>query len=73
VRAEISFRLAFAGLIAGAVGIAFAPLFVRWSEVGPAATAFHRLLMALPILVACRRGSRSAIRARISRVQTTLT
>jgi drug/metabolite transporter (DMT)-like permease len=52
VRAEISFRLAFAGLIAGAVGIAFAPLFVRWSEVGPAATAFHRLLMALPILVA---------------------
>jgi drug/metabolite transporter (DMT)-like permease len=52
VRTEISFRLAFISLIAGAVGIAFAPLFVRWSEVGPAATAFHRLLLALPILVA---------------------
>ena len=52
VRTEISFRLAFASLIAGAVGIAFAPLFVRWSEVGPAATAFHRLLLALPILLA---------------------
>lgn len=52
MRTEISFRLAFISLIAGAVGIAFAPLFVRWSEVGPAATAFHRLLLALPILVA---------------------
>lgn len=52
MRTQLSFRLAFASLIAGAVGIAFAPLFVRWSEVGPAATAFHRLLLALPILVA---------------------
>ena len=53
MRTEISFRLAFASLIAGAVGIAFAPLFVRWSEVGPGATAFYRLLLALPILAAC--------------------
>jgi drug/metabolite transporter (DMT)-like permease len=52
MRTEISFRVAFASLIAGAVGIAFAPLFVRWSEVGPSATAFYRLLLALPILAA---------------------
>ncbi len=29
-------------------GISFAPIFVRLSEVGPAATAFYRLLFALP-------------------------
>ncbi len=50
MRTEISFRAAFTSLIVGAVGIAFAPLFVRWSEVGPSATAFYRLLLALPIL-----------------------
>jgi drug/metabolite transporter (DMT)-like permease len=44
------YRLAFASLLVGAVGIAFAPLFVRWSEVGPSATAFHRVLLALPFL-----------------------
>ncbi len=37
-------------LVSGAVGIAFAPLFVRWSEVGPSATAFYRLLFATPVL-----------------------
>ena len=51
-RTEVSFRVAFACLIAGAVGIAFAPIFVRWSEVGPSATAFYRLLLALPVFAA---------------------
>ncbi len=37
-------------LLAGATGIAFAPLWVRWSQVGPSATAFYRLLFALPVL-----------------------
>jgi drug/metabolite transporter (DMT)-like permease len=59
-RAEISFRVAFACLIAGAVGIAFAPIFVRWSEVGPSATAFYRLLLALPVFAAWQ----AAFRAR---------
>ena len=44
------FRLAFVALLTGAVGIAFAPVFVRLSEVGPSATAFYRLLLALPVL-----------------------
>lgn len=43
-------RLAFLALIGGATGIGFAPVFVRLSEVGPTATAFYRLLFALPLL-----------------------
>lgn len=43
---------ALAALFAGAIGIAFAPIFVRWSEVGPVATAFWRMLLALPLLAA---------------------
>jgi drug/metabolite transporter (DMT)-like permease len=43
-------------LFAGAIGIAFAPIFVRLSEVGPAATAFYRLLFAVPLLWAWTRG-----------------
>lgn len=43
-------RLALPALLAGALGIAFAPIFVRVSEVGPIATAFWRLCLALPAL-----------------------
>ncbi len=42
--------LALAALLAGAAAIAFAPIFVRTSEVGPVATAFWRVLLALSIL-----------------------
>ncbi len=37
-------------LFIGAVGIGFGPILVRLSEVGPVATAFYRLLFALPVL-----------------------
>ena len=37
-------------LIGGAMAIGFAPIFVRWSEVGLNATAFWRLALALPVL-----------------------
>lgn len=43
-------RLALAALLCGAIGIAFAPIFVRLSELAPTATAFHRLFLALPVL-----------------------
>jgi drug/metabolite transporter (DMT)-like permease len=43
-------RIALAALIAGAVAIAFAPIFVRLAETGPVGTAFYRLLFALPVL-----------------------
>lgn len=41
-------RRAFAALVAGAACIGFAPLWVRWSEAGPVATAFYRVALAWP-------------------------
>lgn len=41
---------ALAALFAGALGIAFAPIFVRLSETGPVSTAFWRIALALPVL-----------------------
>lgn len=43
-------RFGLAALLLGATCIGLAPIWVRWSEVGPVATAFHRLLLALPFL-----------------------
>jgi drug/metabolite transporter (DMT)-like permease len=37
-------------LIAGAIAISFSPIFARISELGPTATAFHRVLLATPML-----------------------
>ncbi len=42
--------MALAALFAGATAIATAPLFVRFSEAGPVATAFWRVFLALPAL-----------------------
>ncbi len=44
-------RLAMLALLAGAIGIAIAPIFVRISETGPAATAFWRVALAVPVLM----------------------
>lgn len=41
---------ALPALLAGATAIGFAPIFVRLSEIGPVATAFHRLFLSLPVL-----------------------
>lgn len=41
---------ALPALIAGAIAIGFSPIFVRLSELGPVATGFYRLLLALPLL-----------------------
>ncbi len=43
-------RIALLALTAGALGIAFSPIFVRLSELEPTATAFHRAFLALPAL-----------------------
>ncbi|HEY0455707.1 MAG TPA: DMT family transporter [Verrucomicrobiae bacterium] len=43
-------RLAVVALFLGVTGIGFAPVLVRLSEVGPSATAFYRVLFALPLL-----------------------
>lgn len=41
-------RLAILALLAGAVAIAFAPILVRLSELGPSATGFYRFFLAIP-------------------------
>jgi drug/metabolite transporter (DMT)-like permease len=43
-------RLALPALMGGAIAIGFSPIFVRLSELGPVATGFYRLLLALPLL-----------------------
>jgi len=50
VAADRRARLAVGALLLGAVGIAFSPIFVRISEIGPTATAFWRVALALPVL-----------------------
>lgn len=56
-------RAALVALLAGAAAIAFAPIFVRWSEVGPSATAFWRIALALPVLAAWRAAEQRTARA----------
>jgi hypothetical protein len=43
-------RFSLIALIAGAVAIGASPIFVRLSELGPSATAFWRIALALPVL-----------------------
>ncbi|MBM3486448.1 MAG: DMT family transporter [Alphaproteobacteria bacterium] len=52
-------QVPLAALLAGAVAIAFAPIFFRWSETAPIATAFWRFALATPFLwlIARRAGS----------------
>jgi drug/metabolite transporter (DMT)-like permease len=52
-------------LLAGGIAIGFSPIFVRLSELGPIATGFYRLLLALPLLWLWMRfeGPRAAPRA----------
>ena len=42
---------AIVALWLGATCIGFAPIFFRWSDVGPAASAFYRILLAGPVLL----------------------
>lgn len=58
-------RQALSALVGGAICIGFAPVLVRLSDVGPSATAFFRLLFALPFLWAWMwsNQSRSAVTA----------
>lgn len=46
---------AFAALVAGAVAMGSSPIFVRLSDVGPFASAFFRVCLALPFLYAWMR------------------
>ena len=60
--------LAFAALVLGAVAMGASVLFVRWADVGPYASAFWRVLLALPFLfVWMRLENRSAAWPRLDR------
>jgi drug/metabolite transporter (DMT)-like permease len=67
--AERPRRLALAALLVGGIAIGFSPIFVRLSELGPIATGFYRLLLALPLLWLWmrwegRRGARGTTRVK---------
>jgi drug/metabolite transporter (DMT)-like permease len=47
---RLTIRFALIALIAGAVAIGASPIFVRLSELGPSATAFWRIALALPVI-----------------------
>ncbi len=47
----LSFPAAFAALTMGAIAMGVSPVFVRIAEVGPFASAFWRVFLALPVLV----------------------
>jgi len=42
-------RAALPILLTGTMALAFSPIFVRWSEVGPIATGVNRMLLPLPV------------------------
>ncbi|MCB1457700.1 MAG: DMT family transporter [Nitratireductor sp.] len=46
----LAFPLAFGALVAGSVAMGVSPVFVRFAEIGPFASAFWRVALALPIL-----------------------
>jgi drug/metabolite transporter (DMT)-like permease len=59
---------AFAALVAGAIAMGASVLFVRWADVGPYASAFWRVFLALPFLfVWMRLENRSAAWPRLDR------
>ena len=57
-------RLSLFILVLGAGLVALSPIFVRLSELGPTATAFHRAFLALPILFLWLTAGNSASRER---------
>ncbi|MCD8350155.1 MAG: DMT family transporter [Planctomycetaceae bacterium] len=70
-RNELTFSTAFIALVVGAVGMGASPLFVRYAaaEVGPFASAFWRMALALPFLAIWLRSGNSAASATASPVK----
>jgi drug/metabolite transporter (DMT)-like permease len=61
------FAAAFAALVFGAIAMGASVLFVRWADVGPYASAFWRVFLALPFLFAWMRLEGSAAWPRLDR------
>jgi len=58
-------RVALLALVAGASAIAVAPILVRISETGPAATAFWRVALAVPVLMVLAQRSRPSLKTKV--------
>lgn len=63
IRGELGFTAAFAALVVGAVAMSASSIFVRFAaaEVGPFASAFWRMALSLPFIVAWERLERRAV------------
>ena len=48
---ELAFPVALTALVAGAIAMGASPVFVRTAEIGPFASAFWRVFLALPVLL----------------------
>ena len=59
-RPTVSFPIAFGGLVLGAIFMGFSPVFVRLADVGPYASAFWRVALALPPLYLWQRMANEA-------------
>ena len=59
--------IALTALVLGAIAMGASVLFVRWADVGPYASAFWRVFLALPFLFAWMRLERSAAWPRLDR------
>lgn len=57
-RLDPQIPLALAALVAGAVAMGISPVFVRFAEVGPYASAFWRVALSLPLLALWAAGER---------------
>jgi len=55
---QIGFTTAFAALVMGAIAMGISPVFVREAEIGPFASAFWRVAVALPLLYVWARTER---------------
>ena len=50
-QSSLKFMPAFIALVLGAIAMGISPIFVRSAEVGPFASAFWRVAIALPVLL----------------------
>ena len=58
--------VAFVALVLGAIAMGASVLFVRWADVGPYASAFWRVFLALPFLYLWMRLENRAAAAKVA-------
>src|SRR5262245_45944419 len=67
-QAHVGFWPACAALVGGAVAMGVSPIFVRLADVGPFASAFYRVFLALPVLYAWMRVEAARAKGRPDRL-----